>query len=261
MARNQGSIRKRGRSYQVRVYAGTDPLTGRDNYAGETAPDEKTARRALRRLPTQVDDKRSARIKATIGDALDAWLKVHDADESTLHGYAMLVRLYIKPAIGAVSIGKLTAQMLEGFYAELRRCRVRCDGRPFIEHRVDGEHDCHTVDHRYPPGRPPAGGCRDHDCTKARCVEVECPAHLCRPLAQATIRKIHFTISAARSAAVRWDWIATNVADIARQPRQPAPQPEPPNSENAARIVAAAWGTGDARPSSTIAAGPALAET
>jgi integrase len=44
---------------------------------------------------------------------------------------------------------------------------------------------------------------------------------------------------------VRWDWIATNVADIARQPRQPVPQPEPPSSENAARIVAAAWDQDD----------------
>ena len=31
----------------------------------------------------------------------------------------MLVRLFIKPAHGAVSIGKLTGQVLEAFYAEL----------------------------------------------------------------------------------------------------------------------------------------------
>lgn len=39
-------------------------------------------------------------------------------------------------------VNKLTARMLETFYAELRRCRVRCDGRPFLEHKVAGEHDC-----------------------------------------------------------------------------------------------------------------------
>lgn len=43
MARKQGSIRKRGRGYQLRVYAGTDPLAGSDNYLGEMAPDEKAA--------------------------------------------------------------------------------------------------------------------------------------------------------------------------------------------------------------------------
>jgi hypothetical protein len=30
----------------------------------------------------------------------------------------MLARLYIKPALGTVPVGKLTAQMLEGFYAD-----------------------------------------------------------------------------------------------------------------------------------------------
>jgi integrase len=30
--RERGFIRKRGNSYQVLVYAGVDPLTGKDNY-------------------------------------------------------------------------------------------------------------------------------------------------------------------------------------------------------------------------------------
>jgi integrase len=245
MARKQGSIRKRGQSYQVRVYAGIDPVTGKENYLTESTADEKAAERVMRRLLTQVDNKRSARTKATFGDALDAWLKVHEADESTIDGYAMVVRLYIKPRLGKVSIGKVTAQMLEGLYADLRRCRGLCDGRPFVEHRIDGEHECRAVRHRYPPGRPPAGGHVDHDCAKAHCAVTECPPHVCRPLAQATIRKVHFTISAALSAAVRWDWIASNVADVARQPRQPAPEPDPPSPADAARIIAAAWDQDD----------------
>ena len=34
----------------------------------------------------------------------------------------------------------MNAQVLEGFYAELRRCRLRCDGRPRMDHIVAGEH-------------------------------------------------------------------------------------------------------------------------
>lgn len=50
--------------------------------------------------------------------------------------------------------------MLEQPYAELRRCGVRRDGTPRIDHRIDGPHECRTVRHRLPPGRPPAGGHR-----------------------------------------------------------------------------------------------------
>ena len=240
IARKQGSIRKRGRTYQVRVYAGTDPLTGRDNYLSETAPDEKTAQRALRRLLTQVDEQSDARTKATFGELLDAWLAVHEVDESTLADHEANVRRYIKPALGSMSVGRLTLQMLEELYAELRQCRARCRGRPFIEHRVDGQHECHTVRHRRPPGRPPAGN-RNHDCAKAGCVVIDCRPHVCQPVSPAKVRKIHFTISAALTAGVRWDWIKSNPADVARKPRQTPPQPSPASPDEAARIVAAAW--------------------
>src|SRR5438552_1985141 len=108
--RTQGSMRRRGNSYQVRVYAGIDMLTGRSNYLTETAHDEKDAARVLRRLLTQVDEQRTARTRATLGEALDAWLRVHDAADNTLRGYESNIRLYIKPALGGVPVGKVTAQ-------------------------------------------------------------------------------------------------------------------------------------------------------
>jgi len=55
------------------------------------------------------------------------------------------------------------------------------------------------------------------------------------------IRQIHFTISAALAAAVRWEWIKSNPATVAKKPRQPRPQPNPPSPDQAARIIAAAW--------------------
>jgi hypothetical protein len=39
------------------------------------------------------------------------------------------------------------------------------------------------------------------------------------------------------SAAVRWDWISSNPAIVAKKPRQPVP----PTPEQAGKIVTAAW--------------------
>jgi integrase len=239
--RARGHIRKRGRSYQVLVYAGTDPVTGKWNYLTESTTNEKQAQKILRRLTAQVEEQRVAQTKATLGTAMDAWLKIHEVEANTLRGYEANARRYIKPALGEVPLGKVTAQVLEVFYAELRRCRARCGGRPMIDHWADGEHECRVVRHRNPVGRPPKGGHQNHDCTKMRCEVIECQPHLCRPLAASTIRDIHFTISATLAAAVRWEWIKSNPATVARKPRKPTPEPQPPTPEQAAQIVDAAW--------------------
>ncbi len=239
--RTRGSVRQRGRTFQVRVYAGVDPLTNRVIYLTETAADEKDAQRVLRRLLTQVDEQRHARTKATLSQALDSWLKVHEAEANTLAGYEANARRYIKPVLGDVAIGKITTHMLEEFYAQLRRCRARCNGRSSIEHRVAGQHECQIVRHKRPPGRPPTSGYPPHDCDTTGCRVIECGPHVCQPLSPAMIRQIHITISAAFAAAVRWDWIKTNPADTARTPRLPVPQPDPPSSKEAAQIIAAAW--------------------
>jgi len=237
--RQRGSIRKRGNSYQVRVYAGVDPLTGRELRLVESAADETSAKRILNRLVAQVEEQEHARTRATLGAALDAWLRLHEAEETTLDGYRGYVERTIKPALGDVSIGKITAQVLEEFYAELRRCRRRCrDGQPAVDHRTTRPHECRTVRHRRRPGRLSREG---HDCEAAGCIVIECPPHHCKPMAASAIRQVHWILSAALAAAVRWDWIKSNPADAAKKPRQRAPQPEPPSAAEAARIIEAAW--------------------
>lgn len=239
--RTKGSIRRRGNSYQVRVYAGVDPVTGRPNYLTETAHDDRQAQRALRKLLSEVDEHRHARTKATLGAAVDAWLRVHEVEQNTRNGYEAYARLYIKPALGDVSIGKINAQLLEELYAQLRRCRARCDGKITIDHRVDGPHDCRVVRHRRPRGRPRAGWDTEHSCAEAGCVVEECQPHKCNPLSASTVRQIHIVVGAALAAAVRWEWIKGNAADVAKKPRQLAPEPKPPSAHDAGRILAAAW--------------------
>jgi len=239
--RARGHIRKRGNSYQVLMYAGIDPLTGKELRLTKSTTDEAKAKEILRRFRAQVDEQTHARTKATFRAAVDSWLRVHEIEEVTRATYEAYARLYLYPALGDEPVGKITTRLLEEFYAELRRCRTRCDGRPAIDHRVVGPHECRVVRHRRPPGRPPAGGYPPHNCAEVGCKVIECSPHVCRPLSAATIRRIHFAISATLTAAVRWEWIKSNPAAVARKPRQPTPQPNPPTVEQAGRIIEAAW--------------------
>jgi integrase len=237
--RPRGHIRKRGGSYQVLVYAGVDPLTGKDHYLTESTRDEAQAQKILTRLLGTVDEQRNPRTRATLGAALEAWLRTHEAEETTLDGYRGYVRRTIELALGAVPLAKITPQVLEEFYADLRRCRHRCrNGEPAVDHRTTAEHECRAVRHKRRPGRP---GPESHDCDAAGCTVVECPPHRCTPMAASSIRQVHWILSAALAAAVRWEWIRSNPADNAKKPKQRAPQPEPPSAADAARIVAAAW--------------------
>ncbi|MFD8492040.1 tyrosine-type recombinase/integrase [Amycolatopsis sp. NPDC059657] len=240
-SRGRGEIERRGGSLRVRVYAGLDPLTGKRLYLTESTDDENEAERILTRLVAQVDEERHARTKGTLRIALADWLRLLEIEDSTRETYEMYARRFLYPALGAVPLAKISARVLEEFYADLRRCRARCDGKPFVEHRVDGPHECRTVKHKRPPGRPPASGYPPHDCAATGCVVTECLAHTCRPLGKATILKLHFMLSGTFAAAMRWDWIKSNPADIARKPKPPAPDPDPPSPEEVGRIVAAAW--------------------
>jgi integrase len=64
-------------------------------------------------------------------------------------------------------------------------------------------------------------------------------------LAASTIRQIHFILSGALKRAVRWRWIATNPIREAEPPAAPKPRPQPPSSQEAARILAEAWNDPD----------------
>ncbi len=239
MRRQRGAIRRRGNSLQVTVYAGVDPITGKRMFLSESTTDAAEAERIRRRLVAQVDDHRGPKTSATFGRALDAWLRTHEAEETTLDGYRGYIRRTIEPALGSVPLTRISAQVLEEFYAELRCCRHRCrDGDPAVDHRTTAEHECRVVRHRRRPGRP---GREVHDCATAACVVVECPPHHCTPMSASSIRQVHWIISAVLAAAVRWEWIRTNPADTAKKPKQRAPQPEPPSAADAGRVIAAAW--------------------
>lgn len=44
-------------------------------------------------------------------------------------------RQRVKPLLGSMSVGRLEAEVLDSFYADLARCRDHCDQRPYVERR------------------------------------------------------------------------------------------------------------------------------
>jgi integrase len=66
------------------------------------------------------------------------------------------------------------------------------------------------------------------------------PTHL-QGLADSTVRQIHWIISGALDAGVRWKWVAINCAGQAKKPAVPRPNPKLPSSDEAAKLVTEAW--------------------
>ncbi|MGW5366641.1 hypothetical protein [Actinopolymorpha pittospori] len=85
-------------SFQVLVYAGPDPLTGKDTCISESTRDRRQVERIRTRLLAKVDQQRTGSTKVTLAYTLDAWLQVHEADERTLEGYRGYAERTINPA-------------------------------------------------------------------------------------------------------------------------------------------------------------------
>src|SRR4051812_26857895 len=122
--RRRGSIRVRGGSLQVRVFAGVDPVTGRDRYLSESVKGtDRAARRqaekVMARLQAEVDGQRSAQSTVSLSYTLDEWLQTVELEDSTRDTYVGYIERTIRPTLGTVPISKLSTRTLETFYAEL----------------------------------------------------------------------------------------------------------------------------------------------
>ena len=63
-----------------------------------------------------------------MGALIDKWLDVSELEDTTRQRYEGLIRLYIRPTFRSMAAGKLDAELLERFYARLRRCNQLCSG-------------------------------------------------------------------------------------------------------------------------------------
>jgi integrase len=204
-------------AFRVRVYAGIDPVTKRRHDLVEVIPAGpkalKQAEAARARLASQVAERRNPRTSATIDQLLERYLAQFDGSPNTQTLYEGYVRNHISLFLGRLKVGDLDADILDSFYAELRRCRTHCAGKRTIQHRTKRPHDC----------------------------DDRCGPHTCRPLGASTVRHMHFILSGAYRKAVRWRWVAVSPIPQAEPPAAPKPNPQPPTPAEAARILNEAW--------------------
>jgi integrase len=207
---------------RVRVYAGLDPVTRQRLYLTEIIdPGPRAgseAEKVRTRLLSQVDERRNPKTRATVDQLMDRYLEVLDVEETTRRSYVGYIDRHIRPVLGQMQAGKVSGEILDSFYAQLRRCRQHCTGRTKrVDHRAQGEHEC----------------------------DQRCRPHECRPLSASTVRQIHWILSGAFDRAVRWNWIAVNPVETAEPPPPPRSNPRPPSPEEAAQILTEAWNDPD----------------
>jgi hypothetical protein len=229
---NRGHIQRLpSGSFRVKVYAGTDPVTGKERLLRRTCPDEASAAAALGKLLAQADGDHFPNREATLGQALAKYLEVADLEVSTREAHEGYIRRTIGPVLGEVKIRKLGADSLDSLYTALKKCSRLCRRLPRTEHHAAGEHACDAR----------CGPLRDHRTTRPHACDGRCRPHACRPMKPATILRIHSIISSALDLAVRYDWADRNVAKNASPPHPRKREPDPPTPDQAARLLNLVW--------------------
>lgn len=122
-----GSLRRRGdRRWELRVCTGRDPLKGTYRYVSRTVTgNRKEAEGALAALVTELNAGVGAvgGTNVTVAELVEQWLdlKRETLSVTTWEGYAGKARFRLVPALGKVSVRKLTVRDIDAFYRALVR--------------------------------------------------------------------------------------------------------------------------------------------
>lgn len=125
MKGGETGIRKRGNSYQVIVYAGRDPLTGKQKQVSGTAKTLEEARRLRKRLLAEVEA--SGHVPAqqmTLGAFLaDKFVPEFVALKRprTQRGYRQIINVHLVPGLGRVRLDRLTREHVAAYLADKRK--------------------------------------------------------------------------------------------------------------------------------------------
>jgi integrase len=128
----RGHLRKRGDAWELRAYAGIDPVSNRQKYITRTfRGGKRDAEAALSRLITEVSGGALAAQDATVRDLLTEWLDLArpELSPTTARGYEWIIDTYILPTLGKQPLARLKPALLDRFYAKLRDGGGQ-DGKP-----------------------------------------------------------------------------------------------------------------------------------
>jgi integrase len=122
-----GHIRRRGKcSWEVKIELGTDPLTGKRRIKYHSVKgSRKDAQAELVRLMSGVNAGTYVdTAKSTLAEFLDRWetdWAAINVGPKTLERYRELLRVHVRPNVGAIPVQKLQAAHLAELYARLLR--------------------------------------------------------------------------------------------------------------------------------------------
>ena len=160
----KGFMRQRGDSWELRVYLGTDPVTGKQRYASRTVRGGKrVAQRMLAELVTEAERDLLVRTNATAGELIEAWLEqaTRDFSPKTVKETRGFIDRNLLPTIGAVPLSRLKASDLDRLYRRLQTAGgadggalVPGHGAPHSRHPASGARSRGQVglDRRQPCG-------------------------------------------------------------------------------------------------------------
>jgi DNA-binding transcriptional regulator YhcF (GntR family) len=123
-------------SWRAKVYAGKDPLTGREIRFRKTRKTEVEAQSELGKLLELARAGHQPDSDVTVAKLLDQYVPVAGWDLSTEETNLGYIRRTIKPALGSKEVRKVRGPLLDNLYTRLQRCgNLACAGKPFTEHR------------------------------------------------------------------------------------------------------------------------------
>jgi integrase len=197
------TIRKRRDGWQVIVYAGLDPLTGKQRQlTRQVNGSRREAEKVEARLRTEVADGRHAgtRLK-TLGELVDLWIERRTASDKpispdTVEDYRSLIAKKIKPVLGGKRLHTINARVLDAFYDDLQRY-----GNAKAASRARARAKAEAID-------------RGEDPSKADAAAQ--PTASDQRLSANRVRDVHVILSGALGMAARWGWIPLNPALMAR---------------------------------------------
>jgi integrase len=197
------TIRNRRGGWQVIVYAGLDPLTGKQRQlTRQVNGSYRQAEKVEARLRTEVADGQHAgtRLK-TLGELVDLWIERRAASDKpispdTVEDYRSLIAKKIKPALGGKRLHTINARVLDAFYDDLRRY-----GNAKAASRARARAKAEAI-------------ARGEDPSKAAATAQ--PTASDQRLSANRVRDVHVILSGALGMAARWGWIPFNPALMAR---------------------------------------------
>ena len=121
----RGTKRKRSEGvWEVRVYVGRDPITGKPKQISKTVHGgARAADAALRDLIDKQAPSRTDGLGATFGQLLDQWLEEcerMDLSPTTMRTYRAQIERTIRPRLGTVSANRLTSKHLDELYGAMK---------------------------------------------------------------------------------------------------------------------------------------------